>query len=133
MQKIDHVGIAVRSLDQAKEVYRNLLNTEVLKEENVEAQKVKVAFFENGDTKVELLEGTDDQSAVSKFVEKRGEGVHHVAYKVGDIKAEMKRLENEGFKLLDEEPRQGANQKWVAFIHPKSSNGVLIELCQPMN
>jgi len=131
MNKIDHVGIAVKDIEKAKEVYTTLLNTSPYKEEIVEEQGVKVAFFKNGDTKVELLEGTSPESAIAKFVAKRGEGVHHIAYSVTNINQEIERLSNEGYKLIDDKPRKGADNKLVAFVHPKSCNGVLIELCEP--
>ena len=131
MNKIDHVGIAVKDIEKAKEVYTTLLNTSPYKEEIVEEQGVKVAFFKNGDTKVELLEGTSPESAIAKFVAKRGEGVHHIAYSVTNISQEIERLSNEGYKLIDDKPRKGADNKLVAFVHPKSCNGVLIELCEP--
>lgn len=127
---IDHVGIAVRDLKQAISTYEKILNKPLIKTERVESEKVETAFFETGESKVELLGPTDPTSVIQKFVDKKGEGIHHVAFEVDDIHAEMERLKKVGFTLLNEKPKQGADNKLVAFIHPKENHGVLIELCQ---
>jgi methylmalonyl-CoA/ethylmalonyl-CoA epimerase len=129
MQKIEHIGIAVKSLEAAVPVYEKLLNTPCYKTETVESEKVNTAFFQNGPNKVELLESSDPDGVIARFVDKKGEGLHHVAFAVDDIEAEMKRLQAEGFVLLNEKPKAGADNKWVCFLHPKHTNGVLIELC----
>ncbi|MCL4113458.1 UNVERIFIED_CONTAM: hypothetical protein GTU68_008709 [Idotea baltica] len=130
MQKIEHIGIAVKNIKEAEKSYSILLNTEVYKSEEVKSEMVTTSFLRNGPNKIELLESTNPDGAISKFIDKRGEGVHHIAFSVSDIRAEMKRLKSEGFRLLNEEPKRGADNKWVCFVHPKSANGVLIELCQ---
>ncbi|GLR19802.1 methylmalonyl-CoA epimerase [Portibacter lacus] len=130
MQKIEHIGIAVKNLEEAEFNYSRLLNSQPYKREAVESEMVTTSFFNNGPNKIELLESTDPASPIAKFIEKRGEGVHHIAFAVTDIKAEMKRLKEEGFRVLSDEPKRGADNKWVCFVHPKSANGVLIELCQ---
>ncbi|GAB2762293.1 methylmalonyl-CoA epimerase [Salinimicrobium soli] len=130
MNKIEHIGIAVKDLEQAGKTYETLLNTECYKTEKVESEGVETAFYRVGESKIELLGATRDDSPIAKFLEKKGEGIHHIAFGVEDIKAEMERLKNEGFVLLNEEPKKGADNKLVAFLHPKSSNGVLVELCQ---
>lgn len=130
MNKIEHIGIAVASLKDSNNVFTKLLNTPNYKMETVESEGVNTSFFKIGDTKIELLEATNPNSPIAKFIAKRGEGVHHIAFDVDDIEAEIKRLKTEGFKILNEIPRMGADNKLVAFLHPKSSNGVLIELCQ---
>ena len=127
---IDHIGIAVRNLKEAIETYEKLLNTECYKTEVVEEQKVDTAFFKTGESKVELLGATSPDSVIAKYVEKQGEGMHHVAFEVDDIRAEIARLKEEGFRVLNDEPKTGADNKLVAFVHPKDNNGVLIELCQ---
>lgn len=127
---IDHIGIAVNDLEKAVRTYEKLLNTECYKREVVESQKVDTAFFKTGEAKVELLGATADDSVISKYINKKGEGMHHVAFEVDDIYAELKRLRQEGFTLLNEEPSEGADNKLVAFVHPKDNHGVLIELCQ---
>ncbi|MDX1618851.1 MAG: methylmalonyl-CoA epimerase [Balneolaceae bacterium] len=127
---IDHVGIAVEDLEAAIKTYETILATECYKRETVESQKVETAFFRTGQSKVELLAATEPGSVIAKYVEKRGEGMHHVAFEVEDIRREMQRLRKEGFTLLNEEPSAGADNKWVAFVHPKDTRGVLIELCQ---
>ena len=133
LQKIEHLGIAVKSIEEANKVYTNLLGYEHYKTEAVESEGVMTSFFRCGESKIELLEATNPDSAIAKFIEKRGEGIHHVAYAVGDIKAELKRLADAGFRILNEEPKRGADNKWVAFVHPKSANGVLVELCQEID
>lgn len=133
MQKIEHIGIAVASLEQSIQKYELLLGVPCYKVEEVASEAVKTAFFMVGDTKIELLEGTTEESVISKYVLSKGEGIHHIAYGVDDIKAEMFRLKNEGFRVLNEEPKAGADNKWVCFVHPKDANGVLTELCQERN
>jgi methylmalonyl-CoA/ethylmalonyl-CoA epimerase len=130
MKKIEHLGIAVKDLGRANQLYAKLLGQAPYKSEDVESEHVSTSFFEIGESKIELLEGTDPSSAISKYIEKRGEGIHHVAFEVDDIRSEMTRLKELGFVLLNEEPKVGADNKLVCFIHPKSSNGVLLELCQ---
>lgn len=133
MKKIEHIGIAVKSLKDSNEMYTKLLGTAPYKTEAVASEGVNTSFFKMGASKIELLEATQDDSPIAKFLEKRGEGVHHIAYAVDDIRSEMKRLKDEGFHLLNEEPKKGADNKWVAFLHPKSTGGVLIELCQDID
>ena len=127
---IDHIGIAVEDLEQAVKTYEKLLNSPCQKRERVESEKVETAFFETGESKVELLGATESDSVIAKYVEKKGQGLHHVAFEVEDIHAELKRLKEEGFTLLNNEPKMGADNKWVAFVHPKDNVGVLVELCQ---
>lgn len=127
---IEHIGIAVRDLEEAIETYETLLDTSCYKREIVEQQQVDTAFFRTGESKVELLGATSPDSVIAKFVDKRGEGIHHIAFEVEDIKGEMERLKNEGYVLLNDEPQPGADNKLVAFLHPKSNHGVLVELCQ---
>lgn len=128
--KIEHLGIAVKSLEEANEVYTKLLGRKPYKNESVASEAVETSFFMTGENKIELLAATNENSAIAKYVEKRGEGIHHVAFAVEDIKAELSRLEKEGFQILNKEPKRGADNKWVAFVHPKGTNGVLVELCQ---
>jgi methylmalonyl-CoA/ethylmalonyl-CoA epimerase len=130
MNKIEHIGIAVKSLSSASDVYEKLLGLSAYKEEHVESEAVKTCFFQVGDNKIELLEATDPNSPIARFIDKRGEGIHHIAFDVQDILIEMARLKKEGFILLNEEPKIGADNKLVCFVHPKASHGVLIELCQ---
>ncbi len=130
MQKVEHIGIAVKELAIAIPLFEKLLNSGCYKTEAVESEKVKTAFFKIGDTKIELLESIDPGGVIAKFIEKKGAGLHHIAFDVADILSEMKRLKNEGFILLNEEPKDGADNKLVCFLHPKGTNGVLIELCQ---
>ncbi|WP_373057191.1 methylmalonyl-CoA epimerase [Zunongwangia sp. H14] len=130
MKKIEHIGIAVKDLNEANKTYAALLGAENYKTETVETEGVATSFFKIGESKIELLAATNDDSPVAKFIAKRGEGMHHIAFAVDDIEAEIKRLETEGFQLISKEPRKGADNKLVAFLHPKSSNGVLVELCQ---
>lgn len=127
---IEHIGIAVKDIKSAKVRFEQLLGTPCYKEEKVESEGVTTAFFQVGESKIELLEATKPESAIAKYIEKRGEGMHHIAYAVDDIKAEMERLRKEGFTLLNEEPKAGADNKWICFAHPKDANGVLVELCQ---
>ena len=130
MNKIEHIGIAVKDLAAAGRVYEKLLNTSVYKTEEVSGEAVKTAFLQSGPNKIELLEPTSSDSVINQFIEKRGEGLHPIAFDVDDIEAEMERLKAEGFILLNDTPKAGADNKLVCFIHPKSANGVLIELCQ---
>ena len=130
MLKVEHIGIAVKNLETSKKLFEALLNTSCYKTESVESEMVSTAFFKVGDTKIELLETTNPEGAVGKFIVARGEGMHHIAYEVADINAEVKRLKAEGFIFTREEPFRGADNKMVIFLHPKSTNGVLIELCQ---
>lgn len=129
MRKIEHLGIAVNNLKEANELYTKLLGVEPYKQESVEREGVTTSFFKIGESKIELLEASNPESPIAKFLEKRGQGIHHIAYAVDDIKAEMKRLQDEGFVLLSDEPKPGADGKVVVFLHPKSSGGVLVELC----
>lgn len=130
MKKIEHLGIAVKDLEAANKTYAALLGVENYKTETVESEGVDTSFFRVGESKIELLAATNENSPIAKFIEKRGEGIHHIAFEVEDIRAEMARLKGEGFVLLNEEPKKGADNKIVAFLHPKSSNGVLVELVQ---
>ena len=130
MIRIDHIGIAVRNMADSNELFRKLLGETHFKIESVESEKVATSFFHIGESKIELLEASDPESPIAKFIEKRGEGIHHIAFEVDDIRAEVERLEAEGFIPLNREPKRGADNKWVVFLHPKSSNGVLVELCQ---
>jgi methylmalonyl-CoA/ethylmalonyl-CoA epimerase len=130
MLRIDHIGIAVRNMADSNELFRKLLGEAHYKVETVASEQVSTAFFQIGESKIELLEATGPESAIAKFIEKRGEGIHHIAFEVSDIRAEIDRLEKEGFIPLNREPKQGADNKLVAFLHPKSTNGVLVELCE---
>lgn len=130
MKRLEHVGIAVKDLAAANEVYTALFGKPEYKIEEVASEQVKTAFFQMGESKIELLESSGTESAIGKFIEKRGEGLHHLAFEVDDIKAEMKRLSAQGFRVLNEQPKRGADNKLVCFLHPKSANGVLVELCQ---
>jgi len=132
IKKIEHIGIAVKSLEAAK-VFEILLNNPSYKTEEVSQEKVKVSFFKIGESKIELLESTDPNGTIAKYIEKRGEGIHHIALAVDDILSEMQRLKNEGFSFIYEEPKRGADNQLINFIHPKHTNGVLIELCQEIN
>lgn len=130
MNKIEHLGIAVKSATAAKEVFDKLLNKTAYKTETVESEGVSTIFYELGPNKLELLEATNPNSPIAKYLEKNREGIHHVAIAVDDIKSEMVRLKSEGFIFINEQPKQGADNKLIAFIHPKSANGLLVELCQ---
>jgi methylmalonyl-CoA/ethylmalonyl-CoA epimerase len=130
MLKVEHIGIAVRTLADSVPLFEKLLNSQCYKTEMVDSEKVNTAFFKKGETKIELLESVDENGVVSKFIERKGEGLHHIAFEVADIESEMERLRKEGFILLNDTPKQGADNKLVCFLHPKSTNGVLIELCQ---
>jgi methylmalonyl-CoA/ethylmalonyl-CoA epimerase len=133
MLKIEHIGIAVKNLENANEIFRKLFNKAHYKEEEVISEGVKTSFFQLANSKIELLEATNEESPIAKFIGKKGEGIHHIAFEVEDILSEMKRLESEGFTLLNAEPKNGADNKLVCFLHPKTTNGVLIELCQEKN
>ena len=130
MEKIEHIGIAVKDLETSNAVFASLFGVGHYKVEEVISEGVKTSFFKAGPNKIELLEATTPESPIAKFIEKKGEGVHHIAFAVTDIVSEIARLKSEGFTILNETPKKGADNKLVAFIHPKSSNGVLIELCQ---
>lgn len=130
MKKVEHIGIAVKSLEVSNLVYEKLLGVAPYKEEEVASEGVKTSFFKTGPNKIELLESTDEGGPIAKFLAKKGEGIHHIAFAVDDIYAELSRLKQEGFVVLNEVPKKGADNKLVAFVHPKSTNGVLIELCQ---
>ena len=133
MRKIEHIGIAVKDLEAANEVYTKLFGEAPYRTETVESEGVSTSFFKTGESKVELLEATKEDSAIAKFIERKGEGIHHIAFAVSDIKAEMERMRNEGFIVLNDAPKKGADNKLVCFLHPKSTNGVLIELCQEIS
>ena len=130
MQKIEHIGIAVKDLQISIPLFEQLLNTPCYKTEAVVSEGVNTAFFQTGASKIELLEASKDESPIAKFITKKGEGIHHIAFAVDNIEAEMKRLVALGFELLNEVPKQGADNKLVCFLHPKGTNGVLVELCQ---
>jgi methylmalonyl-CoA/ethylmalonyl-CoA epimerase len=129
---IDHIGIAVKNLEEAIQTYEKLLNTKCYKREVVEGEKVDTAFFKTGESKVELLGAISGDSVIQKYIDKRGEGIHHIAFEVDDIESEITRLTGEGFTLLNHKPKKGADNKRVAFLHPKDGHGVLIELCESM-
>lgn len=133
MQKVEHIGIAVKNLEQAIPLFEKMLHTQCYKTEIVETEKVNTAFFRQGETKIELLESIDPDGVIARFIEKKGEGMHHIAFAVADIEVEMERLKKEGFVLLNEKPKKGADNKWVCFLHPKTTNGVLIEICQEIS
>jgi len=130
MNKVEHIGIAVKNLKDAGSVYERLLGVKSYKQEAVDSEFVITEFFKVGDTKIELLEASSEKSAVASFIQKRGEGIHHIAFAVENIHEEMARLKEAGFKLLNDVPKKGADNKLVCFVHPKSAHGVLIELCQ---
>lgn len=130
MRKIEHIGIAVKNLEEANETYKALLDIEPYKSEEVESEGVITSFFQLGESKIELLAATTENSPIAKFIEKRGEGIHHLAFDVENIEVEIERLERRGFILIDHKAKPGADNKIVAFLHPKSAKGVLIELCQ---
>ena len=133
MKHIEHIGVAVNSLANAIPVFEKLLNCTCYKQELVESESVTTAFFKTGETKIELLESNNDTSAIQKFINKRGEGIHHIAFEVDDLITEIARLKKEGFIPLNEEPKQGADNKLICFLHPKNTHGVLIELCQSIH
>lgn len=130
MKHPEHIGIAVKDLSASIPLFEKLLNTNCYKQEQVESEKVNTAFFKKGETKIELLESSNTDGVIAKFIERKGEGLHHIAFEVADIYAEMRRLQEEGFVLLSEAPKTGADNKLICFLHPKHTNGVLIEICQ---
>ena len=133
VKKIEHIGIAVKNIKEANKVYEKLLGVAPYKMETVKSEGVNTSFFQTGESKIELLQATKPESAIAKFIEKRGEGIHHIAFAVKDIKAEIKRLKEEGFTIINETPKKGADNKLVCFVHPKNTQGVLIELCQEIS
>ncbi len=133
MQKIEHIGIAVKNLEESEKIFSALLNSTSYKREFVASENVNTSFFRNGPNKIELLESTVKGGVIEKYIEKYGEGIHHIAFSVLDIYAEIDRLKKEGFKILNEIPKKGADNKLVCFVHPKTAGGVLIELCQDLN
>ena len=133
MNKIEHIGIAVKDLEKSNVLFASLFGEKHYKIEEVLSEGVKTSFFKSGPNKIELLEATNSESPIAKFIEKKGEGIHHIAFAVNDIIAEIKRLKSEGFTVLNEIPKKGADNKLVAFLHPKTTNGVLIELCQEID
>ncbi|WP_344926555.1 methylmalonyl-CoA epimerase [Aquimarina addita] len=130
MNKIEHIGIAVKDIDTANDVYQKLLGVPPYKKEAVESEAVITSFFKVGDSKIELLASTHEEGPIAKFIAKKGEGIHHIAFDVDNIVQELDRLENEGFQLINTTPKKGADHKLVAFVHPKTTHGVLVELCQ---
>ena len=130
IEKIEHIGIAVKNLEEANKIYEQLLGTPPYKIETVNSEEVKTSFFKTGESKVELLQATKDESAIGKFIAKKGEGIHHIAFAVNDIYKEINRLKEAGYTIINEKPKKGADNKLVCFVHPKNTKGVLIELCQ---
>lgn len=130
MKKIEHIGIAVKDIENSNALFKALFGEEHYKIEDVESEGVKTSFFKCGPNKIELLQATTEDSPIAKFIEKKGEGMHHIAFAVDNIEAEIERLTSEGFTMIHKQPKQGADHKLIAFLHPKSTNGVLIELCQ---
>lgn len=130
IKKIEHLGIAVKDLNNSNNLFKRLFGVEHYKVEKVESEGVSTSFFMIGETKIELLEATQENSAIAKFIEKKGEGVHHIAFEVDNIESEMQRLKTKGFELIHQQPKDGADNKKICFLHPKSTNGVLIELCE---
>jgi len=133
MQKVEHIGIAVKSLTASIPLFEKLLNSPCYKIESVESEMVNTAFFQVGETKIELLESQQTEGVIAKFIAKNGEGIHHIAFEVSDLASEMARLKGEGFTILNETPKKGADNKLICFLHPKGTNGVLIELCQSIS
>lgn len=133
IKKIEHIGIAVKDINQSNDLFKKLFGKDHYKVEAVESEGVSTSFFLLGETKIELLQATNPSSAIAKFIDKKGEGIHHIAYEVDNIVQEMERLKAEGFEILNDEPKQGADNKLICFLHPKSTNGVLVELCQENN
>jgi methylmalonyl-CoA/ethylmalonyl-CoA epimerase len=129
MLKVEHIGIAVKNLQTSMPLFEKLLNAPCYKTETVNSEQVNTAFLQQGETKIELLESSDPEGVIARYIEKKGEGIHHIAFETADIEAEMKRLQEAGFVLLNEAPKKGADNKLVCFLHPKGTNGVLIELC----
>jgi methylmalonyl-CoA/ethylmalonyl-CoA epimerase len=130
MLKIEHIGIAVKDIEISNKLFQKLLGVSSYKEETVKSENVKTSFFQIGESKIELIASLDQEGVIAKFIDKKGEGVHHIAYEVEDIRIEMARLKKEGFILLSDEPKKGADNKLICFVHPKTSNGILVELCQ---
>ena len=130
MRKIEHLGIAVKDIEASLKIYEALLNTSCYKKESVESEGVLTAFLEIGETKIELLQATNEDSPIAKFIAKKGQGIHHIAFDVEDIDSEINRLESEGFELINKTPKDGADNKIIAFLHPRSTDGILVELCQ---
>jgi len=130
MKRIEHLGIAVKDLDLSAKIYEDLFDVSAYNEEHVESEGVRTLFFMIGESKIELLQATNPESPIAKFIEKRGEGIHHIAFEVNDIESELKRLQSLGYQLINEIPKDGADNKRIAFLHPKSTGGVLIELCE---
>lgn len=130
MQKIEHIGIAVNDIDKSNNLFESLFGKSHYKIEDVESEGVKTSFFQCGPNKIELLQATNENSPIAKFIAKKGEGIHHIAFAVDDIKSEIERLSSEGFEMIHDTPKKGADNKLIAFLHPKATNGVLIELCQ---
>ncbi len=133
IKKIEHLGIAVENITESTQIYEKLLGTKCYKLEEVESEGVKTAFFEVGETKIELLEATNENSPIAKFLAKKGKSFHHIAFDTDDIEAEIERLKNEGFELIHQKPKEGADNKIIAFLHPKSTDSILVELCQEKN
>ena len=130
MKRVEHIGIAVKNLDNANALFEKLFNQDHYKVEEVPSEGVSTSFFQLGETKIELIQASNPESSIAKFIAKRGEGIHHIAFEVEDIDSEIKRLLKEGFELINDSPKDGADNKKICFLHPKSTNGVLIELCQ---
>lgn len=133
IKKIEHIGIAVKNINASNQLFKKLFGKEHYKIEEVKSEGVSTSFFMLGETKIELLEATDENSAIARFIEKKGEGIHHIAYEVDNIENEMERLKGEGFDLIHVQPKDGADNKRICFLHPKSTNGVLVELCEEKN
>jgi len=133
LNKIEHIGIAVRDLENANQIFQDILNTPSYKSESVKSEGVKTSFFKVGPNKIELLQAANPDSPIAKFIEKRGEGIHHIAFAVDNVEEEIKRLTSKGYRLINQSPKTGADNKLIAFLHPKSSNEVLIELCQDID
>lgn len=133
MKKIEHIGIAVKDIESSNQLFKTLFGKSHYKIEDVESEGVKTSFFKCGPNKIELLQATKEDSPIAKFIEKKGEGIHHIAFAVNDIEEEIKRLTEEGFKMIHKTPKRGADNKLIAFLHPKSTNGVLVELCQDIS
>lgn len=133
MRKIEHIGIAVKDIESSNNLFASLFGKDHYKIEDVESEGVKTSFFKCGPNKIELLQATHKDSSIAKFIEKKGEGIHHIAFAVDNIEKEIKRLTAEGFQMINKEPKKGADNKLIAFLHPKSTNGILIELCQEMD
>ena len=133
MKKIEHIGIAVKDLEEAEKRFARLLQVEPYKRETVASEQVTTSFFQAGDAKIELLASTSPGGVIDKFIEKRGEGIHHIAFATADIEAEIRRLKAEGFELINDRPKKGADNKWVIFVHPRSTGGILVEFCQEIH